>query len=102
MINQLNLYRMLSLALFLLGWLCIISQKNAIKQVFGLKMLLQSVTLTLVIAGQIQDNLYLSQAMVISALVVEAIVIALALAMIVSIFRKVPDGNIDELRKLRG
>ncbi len=102
MISQLNLYRLLSLTLFLLGWLCIISQKNAIKQVFGLKMLLQSVTLTLVIAGQVQGNLYLAQAMVISALVVEAIVIALALAMIVSIFRKVPDGNIDELRKLRG
>ena len=64
--------------------------------------MLQSVTLALIIAGKTQNNTNLAQAMVISALVVEAIVIALALAMIVSIFRDVPDGNIDQLRKLRG
>ena len=67
--------------------------------------MLQSVTLALIIAGKTQNNTNLAQAMVISALVVEAIVIALALAMIVSIFRDVPDGNIDptkETERMRG
>ena len=100
--TQIQLYLILSAALFILGWICLISQKNAFKQVIGLKIMLQSVTLALIVAGKSQNNMNLAQAMVISALVVEAIIIALALAMIVSIFRDVPDGNIDQLRKLRG
>jgi NADH-quinone oxidoreductase subunit K len=100
--TQMHLYLTLSAVLFILGWVCLISQKNAFKQVVGLKIMLQSVTLALIIAGKAQNNTHLAQAMVISALVVEAIIIALALAMIVSIFRDVPDGNIDQLRKLKG
>lgn len=88
--------------LFILGWICLISQRNAIKQVIGLKIMLQGVTLALVIAGKIQENMNLAQTMVISALLVETIVIALALAMIVSIFHNIPSGDIDLLRKLRG
>ena len=89
-------------ALFILGWVCLFSQRNAFKQVIGLKIMLQGVTLALVLAGKLQDNMNLAQTMVISALIVETIVIALALAMIVSIFRNIPDGDIDLLRKLRG
>jgi len=92
----------IGIILFLLGWVCLISQRNALKQVIGIKILLQGVTLMIVwIGGQI-DNMYLAQVMVISALVVEAMVISLALSMIVSIFRNVPDGDIDQLRELRG
>jgi NADH:ubiquinone oxidoreductase subunit K len=88
--------------LFILGWVCLITQKNIFKQVIGLKILMQSVTLALALGGWYQNNLNLAQAMIISALVVEAIVNALALAMIVSIYRDVPSGEIDLLRKLRG
>lgn len=88
--------------LFILGWVCLITQKNIFKQVIGLKILMQSVTLALALGGWYQNNLNLAQAMIISALVVEVIVNALALAMIVSIYRDVPTGEIDLLRKLRG
>ena len=40
--------------------------------------------------------------MVTSALVAEAIVIAVALALIVNIFRHEPTGDIDKLDRLRG
>jgi NADH:ubiquinone oxidoreductase subunit K len=40
--------------------------------------------------------------MVVSALVVEAVVIAVALALIVNVFRHYPSGDIDQLDKLRG
>ena len=91
-----------SIILFLLGWVCLISQRNALKQVIGIKILLQGVTLIIVWIGGQVDNLYLAQVMVISALVVEAMVISLALSMIVSVFRNVPDGDIDKLRELWG
>ena len=91
-----------SMILFLLGWVCLLTQRNALKQVIGIKILLQGVTLIIVWVGSRVENMYLAQVMVISALVVEAMVISLALSMIVSIFRNVPDGDIDQLRELRG
>ena len=92
----------ISIILFLLGWVCLLSQRNALKQVIGIKILLQGVTLIIVWIGNQIENMYLAQVMVISALVVEAMVISLALSMIVSVFRNVPDGDIDQLRELRG
>jgi NADH:ubiquinone oxidoreductase subunit K len=91
-----------SIILFLLGWVCLLTQRNALKQVIGIKILLQGVTLIIVWIGSQVENMYLAQVMVISALVVEAMVISLALSMIVSVFRNVPDGDIDQLRELRG
>jgi NADH:ubiquinone oxidoreductase subunit K len=99
---QIGFLSFFSGALFILGWICLISQRNVFKQVIGLKIMLQGVTLALVLAGKLQENMNLAQTMVISALIVETIVIALALAMIVSIFRNIPDGDVDLLRKLRG
>ena len=99
---QIEFLSFFSGALFILGWICLISQRNAFKQVIGLKIMLQGVTLALVMAGKLQENINLAQTMVISALIVETLIIALALAMIISIFRNIPDGNIDLLRKLRG
>lgn len=91
-----------SAILFLLGWVCLLTQRNALKQVIGLKILLQGVTLMIIVTGSWQENLYLAQIMVISALVVETVIISLALAMIVSVFRNIPGGDIDQLKKLRG
>jgi len=99
---QIGFLSFFSGALFVLGWICLIIQRNVFKQVIGLKIMLQGVTLALVLAGKLQENMNLAQTMVISALIVETIVIALALAMIVSIFRNIPDGDVDLLRKLRG
>ena len=100
--QQIEFLSFFSGALFILGWICLISQRNAFKQVIGLKIMLQGVTLALVMAGKLQENINLAQTMVISARSVETLIIALALAMIISIFRNIPDGDIDLLRKLRG
>jgi multisubunit Na+/H+ antiporter MnhC subunit len=40
--------------------------------------------------------------MVLSALIVEAVVIAVALALIVNVFRHYPTGDVDDLRRLWG
>lgn len=93
---------LLSAGLFLLGWACLLTQRVVLKQVVGLKILLQSVTLLLIIAGRWQSDLFLAQLLVISALVVEAVVVSLALAMVVSVLKRIPSGDIDQLRSLRG
>jgi len=88
--------------LFLIGLFCLVTQRNVIKQVIGLKIMLQGVTLSLLHAGHVLGDLRAAQSMVISALVVETIIIGLALALIINIYRHYPSGDIDRLKQLRG
>lgn len=91
-----------SLLLFVIGLLGLLTQRELLKQVIGLKIMLQGVTLGLIQAGQLSGDLDFAQSMVISALIVESVLIAVALALIVNIFRYYPSGDVDELRRLRG
>ncbi len=91
-----------SLLLFLLGLFCLLTRRNVIKQVIGLKIMLQGIMLSLIHAARLHGNTLLGETMVISALVIETIVIAVALALIVNVFRHYPTGNIDDLDRLRG
>ena len=93
---------MLSVALFFLGLICLLTRRNVTRQVIGLKIMLQGVTLHLIHAGRLQENLHFSQMMVLSALIVEAVVIAVALALLVNVFHHYPSGDIDDLSRLKG
>lgn len=91
-----------SLLLVGIGFFCLLTRRSVLKQVIGLKIMLQGVTLSLIQAGQIVNDARLAEAMVISALIVEAVVIALALALIVNVYRHYPAGDVDHLDRLRG
>lgn len=92
----------LAAALFAVGLACLLTQRNVIKQVIGLKIMMQGVTLGLIVAGRTVGQQRLAETMVASALVVEAVVIAIAIALIVNIFESYPDGDVDRLDRLRG
>ncbi len=92
----------LSIALFLLGLFCLITRRKVTRQVIGLKIMLQGVTLSLLHAGRLQENLHTAQMMVLSALIVETMIIAVALALLVNVFRHYPSGDIDDLNRLQG
>jgi NADH:ubiquinone oxidoreductase subunit K len=79
-----------------------LSQKRVIKQVIGLSIMLQGALLNLVEAGRVNGQMQTAQTLVVSALVVEAIVIAITLALIVNIYRHHPEGRVDDLNELRG
>jgi NADH:ubiquinone oxidoreductase subunit K len=88
--------------LFLIGLLCLLTRRSVIKQVIGIKIMLQGDTLSLINAGHQSGDVRFAETMVISALVVETIVIAIAMALIVNIFRRDPTGDIDRLDRLKG
>jgi NADH-quinone oxidoreductase subunit K len=92
----------LSVGLFLIGLFCLLTRRNVIKQVIGIKIMLQGVTLSLIQAGKACGDVRLAQAMVVSALIVETVIIAIALALIVNVFRHYPSGDVDHLDRLRG
>jgi len=94
----------LSLAggLFLIGLFCLLTRRSVIKQVIGLKIMLQGVTLALIHTGYVLGDSRLAQSMVVSALIVETVVIAVAIALIVNVFEFEPSGDVDRLDRLRG
>jgi len=92
----------LTVALFLIGLFCLLTRRSVIKQVIGLKIMLQGAALGLIHAGRLRGEARFAETMVISALVVETVVIAIALALIVNIFRHYPSGDVDHLDRLRG
>jgi len=92
----------LSLVLLSIGLICLLTQKRIIKQVIGLSIMLQGALLTIIDAGRINEDLQVAQSIMISALVVETIILAIALALIVNVFGYHPEGRVDDLDSLRG
>lgn len=86
----------------LLGLACLLMRRQAIKQVIGLKIMLEGVTLGLIYQGHVMGDLQTVQGMVISALVVETVLIAVALALVINVYRHHSSGDIDRLDELRG
>lgn len=92
----------LSIALFLLGLIGLMTQRNVIRQLFGLTIMLQGVSLGLIHAGRLHNDPNLAQSMVISALIVESVLLAVAFALIVNVYRHYPSGDVDDLDRLKG
>ena len=92
----------LSLILLSIGLICLLTRKRIIKQVIGLSIMLQGALLTIVEAGRVNGDLQVAQSMVVSALVVETIILAIVLVLIVNVFRYHPQGRVDDLDTLRG
>lgn len=97
-----NLNTLVSVFMFIAGLFCLLSQRHIIKQVIGLRIMLQGVLLSFVQAGRVLGDLHFAEAIVISTLVVEAVVIAVAMTIILNIFRHYPSGDIDSLDQLKG
>ncbi len=72
---------------FIIGLLRFFIHRDFLRQLVGLKLMLQSVSLGLIFTGWQRQDLKLAQEMVISALVIEAVVIGLALTMIIHIHK---------------
>ena len=79
------------LLVFVIGLLCFFLRKRYIRQLVGLKLMLQSISLGLILTGWQRGDTALAQSMVISALVIEAVVIGLALTMIIHLARHARD-----------
>lgn len=97
-----TLNTVLGLALFMVGIIGLMTQRSTIKQVISIKVILQGVVLELIEAGRWHGDPSFAQSMVISALIVESVVIAIALALIVNVYRHYPTGDVDDMDRLRG
>lgn len=96
------LYFILSILLFLLGIYCIISQPNLIKIVIGLEIMGKGVLLNFVTAGFFQNNTGVSQAMVMTAILIDAVIVAVILALVVNVFRHTRDISANRIAGQKG
>lgn len=92
----------LTLILLALGLVTLLTQRRALKQALGLSIMFQGALLALVDAGRVQDQIQEVQTLLITALVLEAIVIGIVLALIINIVRRHPQGLVDDLTELKG
>ena len=95
-------YFLLSVVIFLLGLYCVISQGNLIKIVIGLEIMGKGIILNFISAGFFQNNTGVAQALVITAILVDAVLISVILALIVDVFRHKGDILADQIAGLEG
>ena len=95
-------YFMLSFVIFLLGLFCIISQRNLIKIIIGIEIMGKAVILNFITAGYYQNNVEVAQAIVMTAILIDAIIVAVMLALVVNVFRVNWGILADQIARLKG
>lgn len=90
-------------ALFAVGLVALISRSNLVKMIIGLEVLGKGVSLVFVTAGYVNGDVGMSQAVVFTLIIIEAVVAGVALALV--ILAKRTWGTLDFAaisRKVRG
>jgi len=90
-------------ALFAVGLVALISRSHLVKMIIGLEILGKGVSLVFVTAGYVNGDVGMSQAVVFTLIIIEAVVAAVALALV--ILAKRTWGTLDFAaisRKVRG
>jgi multisubunit Na+/H+ antiporter MnhC subunit len=84
------------------GFYCIVVTKNFVRTLIGLEILTKAVTLLIIVAGYVSNRVALAQSLVITLIVVEVVVIAMAAGIVFGIFKQIGSLNITKMRNLKG
>lgn len=95
-------YLILSGALFSLGLLAVLTWKNAIRVLMGLELMLNSANINLVAFSRYSTTGIDGQILAVFVIVVAAAEVAIALAIVLSMFRMAYTVNLDRATRLRG
>lgn len=91
-----------ALVLFLLGLYCVLSKRNLIKIVIGIEVMNKGVILNFITAGYYQNNLGIAQAIVVTVILIDAVVVAVLFALIVNVFRHNKSIFAEDAARLKG
>lgn len=86
----------------LAGCFCLIRTYHLLKIVIGLEVAMKAVTLFFVLAGYMNGNMALSQALVITIIVIEVVITLVAAGVSVDLYKKYGTLDVRKLRNLRG
>lgn len=95
-------YCIFVIMLFIIGLYCIFMTYNLIRVLIGLELLIKAVTLLVVVAGFVSNHIALAQAFVITLIVVEVVFIAVAVGVVLGLWRHNQSIDAREIRTLKG
>jgi multisubunit Na+/H+ antiporter MnhC subunit len=72
--------------LYIIGFYCLITTRNLIRILIALEVLTKGLTLTLIYVGQITGKMATAQSMVITLIIIEVVILAVAAGIIINIF----------------
>lgn len=88
--------------LFVIGLYCLLTSRNMIKLLIGLEIMAKSAVLSFIVAGWARNETFLSQSLVITFIVVEVCIVAVALALVINAYRNTGSLDVRRLAKLKG
>lgn len=88
--------------LFIIGIYCVLASYNLIRVLIGIEILIKAVTLLIIVAGCQSQQMALAQALVITLIVVEAVVITVAVGVVLGIHRHNNSLDVRKIRNLKG
>jgi multisubunit Na+/H+ antiporter MnhC subunit len=88
--------------LFIIGIYCIVATYNLIRALIGLEILIKAVTLLLILAGYVTGHTALTQALVITLIVVEVVMITVAVGVVLGIHAHNKTLDTRNIRNLKG
>jgi NADH-quinone oxidoreductase subunit K len=95
-------YLVISAALFSLGILCVLTRKNAVNVLMGIELILNSANLNLVAFSRFSAGNIEGQVFSIFIIVVAAAEAAVALAIVLAMYRLIKSVNLDRADTLKG
>ena len=88
--------------LFIAGLYCILVTRNLMRVLIGLELLTKGVTILLIVAGYMTGRVALAQAIVITLIVIEVVVMAVMAGVILNIYKHAGSLDASNIKTLRG
>lgn len=97
-----NLDILIAGSIFFIGFLSLLRTRNMIRMIIGIEIMARAATYLIIYFGASKGNTSLSQALVITVIVVEVVVSATALAIIMNIYKIGKTLDVRQLTRLKG
>lgn len=88
--------------LFFIGLYCLLTSRNMIKLLIGLEIMAKSAVLAFITAGYARGETFFTQSLVITFIVVEVSIVAVAMALVINAYKNTGSLDIRSLTKLKG
>ena len=88
--------------LFFIGLYGLLTSRNMIRLLISLEIMAKSVVLSFITAGYARGETFLSQSLVITFIVIEVSLVAVALALVINTYRNTESLDIRNLSNLKG
>lgn len=96
------LFAIFVIMLSVVGFYGILVTRNLIRTLIGVEILFKGVTLLLIIAGHLNHRTDVAQALVITMIVIEVVIVVVAGGVILSIYRNEESLDVKNIRNLKG